>query len=91
MIYQNILTEQMDKVALITLNRPEKLNAMSYELALELDAELAKLENDDAVNAVVLTGALWTGQFILVAAAGGRYGQGQRAALYGTSRQGRRS
>jgi enoyl-CoA hydratase/carnithine racemase len=57
MTYQNILTEQIDKVALITLNRPEKLNAMSYELARELDAELAKLENDDTVNAVVLTGA----------------------------------
>ena len=57
MTYQNILTEQIDKVALINLNRPEKLNAMSYELARELDAELAKLENDDAVNAVVLTGA----------------------------------
>lgn len=57
MTYQNILTEQMDKVVLITLNRPEKLNAMSYELARELDAELAKLDSDDTVNAVVLTGA----------------------------------
>jgi enoyl-CoA hydratase/carnithine racemase len=57
MTYQNILTEQIDKVALITLNRPEKLNAMSYELARELDAELTKLESNDTVNAVVLTGA----------------------------------
>ena len=57
MTYQNILTEQIDKVALITLNRPEKLNAMSYELARELDTELAKLESDDTVNVVVLTGA----------------------------------
>lgn len=57
MTYQNILTEQIDKIALITLNRPEKLNAMSYELARELDAELAKLESDNTVSAVVLTGA----------------------------------
>ena len=33
MSYQNILSERIDKVAVITLNRPEKLNAMSYELA----------------------------------------------------------
>ena len=57
MTYQNLLTERIEKVALITLNRPEKLNAMSYELARELDAELATLESDHTINAVVLTGA----------------------------------
>ena len=57
MTYQNILSEHIEKVALITLNRPEKLNAMSYELARELDAELVKLESDDSVRTVVLTGA----------------------------------
>ena len=55
--YQNILSERVEKVALITLNRPEKLNALSYELAAELDEELSKIENDDAVGCVVLTGA----------------------------------
>src|SRR3970282_794679 len=55
--YQNILTERVDKIALITLNRPEKLNAMSYELACELDEELTKIENDDNVRVVILTGA----------------------------------
>ena len=55
--YQNILTERVDKIALITLNRPEKLNAMSYELACELDEELTKIENDDNVRVAVLTGA----------------------------------
>ena len=57
MSYQNILTERVEKVALITLNRPEKLNAMSYELACELDEELTKIENDDNVRVAVLTGA----------------------------------
>ena len=57
MSYQNILTERFDKVALITLNRPEKLNAMNYELACELDDELIKIENDDSVHVVILTGA----------------------------------
>jgi len=57
MSYQNILTEQIDKIAIITMNRPEKLNALSYELACELDEELTKLEKDDDVRAVILTGA----------------------------------
>jgi enoyl-CoA hydratase/carnithine racemase len=42
---------------LITLNRPEKLNAMSYELACDLDDELTSVEKDDEVRAVILTGA----------------------------------
>jgi enoyl-CoA hydratase/carnithine racemase len=57
MSYNNILTERVDKIALITLNRPEKLNALNYELACELDAELTKIETDDDVSVVVLTGA----------------------------------
>jgi enoyl-CoA hydratase/carnithine racemase len=57
MAYQNILAERAGKVALVTLNRPEKLNAMSYELACELDAELSEVEKDDSVAVVVLTGA----------------------------------
>ena len=57
MTHQNILTERTDKIALITLNRPEKLNAMSYELACDLDDELQRIESDDEVRAVILTGA----------------------------------
>jgi enoyl-CoA hydratase len=57
MSYENILAERVDNVAIITLNRPEKLNALSYELACELDEELKKLENDDGVRVIILTGA----------------------------------
>ncbi len=57
MSYKNILAERSDKTALITLNRPEKLNAMNYELACELDEELTKIEGDESVRVVVLTGA----------------------------------
>ena len=57
MSYQNILSERIDKVAVITLNRPEKLNAMSYELAADLDEELGIIEGDDEIRCVVLTGA----------------------------------
>lgn len=57
MSYQSILAERKDKVAIITLNRPEKLNAMSYELACDLDEELKVIEADDSVAVVILTGA----------------------------------
>ncbi len=57
MSYQNILSERVEKVAVITMNRPEKLNALSYELACELDEELSKIDNDDDVRVVILTGA----------------------------------
>src|SRR5712692_7378237 len=55
--YEYIMTERLDDVALITLNRPEKLNALSFGLARELDEELTRLEDDDAIKAVILTGA----------------------------------
>jgi enoyl-CoA hydratase len=57
MSYQNLLSDRSGKVAVITLNRPEKLNALSYELACELDAELGEIEKDDGVAVVILTGA----------------------------------
>jgi enoyl-CoA hydratase/carnithine racemase len=39
------------------LNRPEKLNALSYELHRELDQELTLIENEQGVDVVILTGA----------------------------------
>ena len=55
--YEYILTERFDGTALITLNRPDKLNALSFGLMQELDEELTRLEGDTAVKAVVLIGA----------------------------------
>jgi enoyl-CoA hydratase len=52
-----ILSEIRDAVALITLNRPEKLNALDYPLIDRLMATLDAVEADDAVRAVILTGA----------------------------------
>jgi enoyl-CoA hydratase/carnithine racemase len=57
MAFEFIRTECRDGVALITLNRPDKLNALSFGLARELDEALSEYEKDDAVKAVVLTGA----------------------------------
>src|SRR5258707_1852707 len=57
MSYEYILSERLDGVALITLNRPEKLNALSFPLMQELGEALTGYEEDDEVKAVILTGA----------------------------------
>ena len=57
MTYQNILTETRGAVGVITLNRPDALNALSSPLMRELSDALAVHEADDAVGAIVLTGS----------------------------------
>ena len=57
MSFDYITSERLDGVAVITLNRPEKLNALSFGLMQELDDELTRIESNDEINAVVLTGA----------------------------------
>jgi enoyl-CoA hydratase/carnithine racemase len=52
-----VLIEQRDAVVLLTLNRPEKLNALDYALIDRLMAILDGIEADDSVRAMVLTGA----------------------------------
>jgi 2-(1,2-epoxy-1,2-dihydrophenyl)acetyl-CoA isomerase len=52
-----VLYEVADRVATVTLNRPERRNAMSAELLQELLAALERAAADDDVRAVVLTGA----------------------------------
>ena len=57
MEYEFIISERLDGVGFITLNRPDKLNALSYDLVRELDDALTGLEEDDAIKAVIITGA----------------------------------
>jgi 2-(1,2-epoxy-1,2-dihydrophenyl)acetyl-CoA isomerase len=52
-----LLTRPADGVALLTLNRPEVLNALSFELHAAVDQALTELEADDSVRAIVITGA----------------------------------
>ena len=49
--------ERRDEVALVTLRRPEKRNALSIELRLELADAFAGLSRDEEIGCVVLTGA----------------------------------
>jgi enoyl-CoA hydratase/carnithine racemase len=52
-----VLIERRDGIATLTLNRPEKLNALNYAMIDRLLALLDEIEVDDAVGAVILTGA----------------------------------
>ncbi|MFI0845599.1 crotonase/enoyl-CoA hydratase family protein [Mesorhizobium sp. IMUNJ 23232] len=52
-----VLCETRGRIALLTLNRPAKLNALNYETIDRLTALLDALEADAAVRAIVLTGA----------------------------------
>ena len=55
--YKHILFAVEDGVATITLNRPKRLNAFHFGLGAELESAYARCDADDAVRAVVLTGA----------------------------------
>ena len=57
MSFDNILCEKADGIAKVTVNRPDKLNALNAATIAELAACFAELEDDDAARVVVLTGA----------------------------------
>jgi enoyl-CoA hydratase/carnithine racemase len=57
MTYEQILSEIRDDVALLTLNRPEKLNAWTPRMATELAHAIEAANDNDAVGAIVFTGA----------------------------------
>jgi enoyl-CoA hydratase len=57
MAYRNLLISHRDAVHTITVNRPDKLNALNRETLNELTLAFAQAAQDDSVRAVVLTGA----------------------------------
>jgi enoyl-CoA hydratase len=52
-----ILEEREGRVAILTVNRPDKLNALNEQVRTDMLAALEALEHDDAVGVVVITGA----------------------------------
>ncbi len=54
--YQTILVEKRGRVAIITFNRPDALNALNLQLTTEVTDALIALDADDSVGAIVLTG-----------------------------------
>jgi enoyl-CoA hydratase/carnithine racemase len=57
MEYRNIIVEIREAVATVTVNRPDKLNALDDRTMEELDAAFTALGADAAVRGVILTGA----------------------------------
>jgi enoyl-CoA hydratase/carnithine racemase len=55
--FEQILVERDGPVALVTLNRPERLNAWTWQMSAELSEAFADADADDDVRAVVVTGA----------------------------------
>ncbi len=56
MTYENIITELEEGLLLVTLNRPEKLNAMTHQMRVDLFDCVRDAEQDDNVRAIVFTG-----------------------------------
>ncbi|THF29144.1 enoyl-CoA hydratase [Pseudomonas atacamensis] len=57
MTYETILLETRDRVGLITLNRPQALNALNAQLVSEVNHALDTLEADAHISCIVLTGS----------------------------------
>ncbi len=55
--YETLLVDQRDSILTITLNRPERLNAVDQTMHRELESVFGTVANDPDVSAVVLTGA----------------------------------
>lgn len=51
-----VILEKKEKVGIIKFNRPESLNCINEELADEFNTAITRLENDEAINIIVVTG-----------------------------------
>jgi enoyl-CoA hydratase len=80
---ETILIDRDGRVAILTINRPDKLNALSQQVRDEVLAALTELEHDDGIGVLVVTGA-GEKSFIAGADIGEFHGRGpmdQRAAM----------
>ncbi len=57
MLHENLLIEDRDAVRTITINRPDKLNALNRQTLLELRAAMDDAQTDEDVRVIVLTGS----------------------------------
>ncbi len=56
-MYQTILTELSDNILTITINRPDKMNALNKDVIAELGKALDEVYNNEAIKAAIITGA----------------------------------
>ena len=52
-----VLVEKAEGVAILTMNRPEQLNALNHQLSSELHDAVTRMSTDDEVGCIVITGA----------------------------------
>ena len=57
MTFENLITEQKDVVCIITINRPDKLNALNIKTIQEIGMAVSNAEKNDSVRAIIITGA----------------------------------
>lgn len=53
---QTVRFEKKDNIALVTIDRPEALNALNSTVIAELEQVVTELENDGTIRAMILTG-----------------------------------
>ena len=56
MDFANVIVEKDDPIAIVTLNRPQQLNALSYDLVKDLSLAMQELDHDDQVRVMIVTG-----------------------------------
>lgn len=56
-MYKTLIYEKKENIGLLTINRPDKLNAISNELTSELSQLLGEIENDEELRVLIITGA----------------------------------
>ena len=57
MTYEHILVDAEEGVGIVILNRPDKLNAMNRQLSSELHDAVKRMDADEAIGCIVITGA----------------------------------
>jgi enoyl-CoA hydratase len=56
MVYENVLVEKDEAIAVVTLHRPQQLNALSHDLVKDLCLALEELDRDGDVRVMIVTG-----------------------------------
>jgi enoyl-CoA hydratase len=57
MVYENIIYEKEENIAIITFNRPEAMNALNNQTRAEFREAIADVAADEAIKVLILTGS----------------------------------
>jgi len=56
MDYETLIYEKSEGIGIVTLNRPDRLNALSFKMKEELGTVFDEMESDQEVKVIILTG-----------------------------------